>query len=202
MHLRSRTDWEVTNILEDSAEWIECMTFSPDQRYLAVGSHDNYIYIYDAQDSFSLVGKCKGHSSYITAVDFSQDGQYLRSNCGAYELLFWKIPSCDQDPSGRSNTKSTAWATQTVKFCWSSEGIYPKGTDGTHVNSVTTNADQTLLYTGDDFGLVSVFNNPCRFGSIPRSYRGHSEHVTRVVEGDKILSAGGQDKAVLQWIKN
>lgn len=35
-----------------SKEWIEVMHYSPDGNKLAVGSHDNNIYIYDVIDSF------------------------------------------------------------------------------------------------------------------------------------------------------
>jgi hypothetical protein len=33
----------------------------------------------------------KKHSKYITHLDFSDDdqGKYLKSNCGNYELIFW-----------------------------------------------------------------------------------------------------------------
>ena len=37
-------------LLQDSSEWIEVMAFSPDGAYLAVGSHDNYIYVYRTSD--------------------------------------------------------------------------------------------------------------------------------------------------------
>ena len=30
----------------------------------------------------------KGHSSYITHLDWSLDGRIIQSNCGAYELLY------------------------------------------------------------------------------------------------------------------
>lgn len=33
----------------------------------------------------------KKHSSYITHLDISEDSRYMRSTCGAYELLFWDI---------------------------------------------------------------------------------------------------------------
>jgi hypothetical protein len=102
-------------LLNDAKEWIEVMAFSPNNQYLAVGSHDNNIYIYNVGD-FSLVGSCKSHRSYIMAMDWSADSSMIRSNCGAYELLLHTIPNCAQDPNGRSNTVNTAWATQTVKF--------------------------------------------------------------------------------------
>lgn len=34
--------------LTDSLEWIEVAEYSPDGKYLAAGSHDTNIYVYDA----------------------------------------------------------------------------------------------------------------------------------------------------------
>jgi len=48
------------------------MAFSPDQTMFAVGSHDNYLYIYNTADGgFTLKGKHCKHSSYIMALDWS-----------------------------------------------------------------------------------------------------------------------------------
>ena len=38
---------EVTDIKRQPKEWIECMEYSPDGSKLAVGSHDNFIYVYN-----------------------------------------------------------------------------------------------------------------------------------------------------------
>jgi echinoderm microtubule-associated protein-like 1/2 len=191
-------------VLTDSTEWIEVMRFSPDGKYLAVGSHDNNIYIYDAQDGFSHVGTMDKHNSFIVAFDWDQNSQYIRSNCGAHELLFFTMPDCQQDPNGASNTTGVEWATKTVKFGWHVDGIFPKYADGTHVNGVCGSSDGALIATGDDYGLVNIFRDPVRNGSKPRSYRGHSEHVVRVAfnEGnDKIFSIGGYDQTLMQWRK-
>lgn len=72
----------------DSKEWIEVVTYSPDGTKLAVGSHDNNIYVYDA-NTYNLLGKCTKHNSFIVSVDWSSDSTYLRSVCGAHELLFF-----------------------------------------------------------------------------------------------------------------
>ena len=32
----------------------------------------------------------QGHASFITHIDWSADGQYIRSNSGDYELLYCK----------------------------------------------------------------------------------------------------------------
>ena len=103
------------------AEWIETMVFSPDGKYLAVGSHDNMIYLV-ATKTYKKVTKLTGHSSFITSLDWSQDSSYIRSVCGAYELLFFNCSNSAKpvrDPSGASNTMDTVWTDQTCKLGWS-----------------------------------------------------------------------------------
>jgi len=68
------------------------------------------------------------------------------------------------------------------------------------------NENETLVATGDDYGLVNLFRNPCRKGSMPRSFRAHSEHVVRVRFGCKnfenfLWSIGGYDQTLMQWKK-
>ena len=63
--------------------------------------------------------------------------------------------------------------------------------------------DKKLLATADDYGLINIFNNPCIKGK-PRTYRGHSEQVTRVLFSDQdshLFSIGGYDKTLMQWKK-
>lgn len=96
------------------------MVFSPCNTYLAVGSHDNMIYLLDTKSySEKKCVKLAGHSSFITGLDWALDSSYIRSVCGAYELLFFNIKSKKRDPSGASNTIETVWADQTCKLGWS-----------------------------------------------------------------------------------
>lgn len=92
--IRAKGDMETEcKLLTDSAEWIECMAFSPDNTMLGVGSHDNLVYIYDVDGgNFSLKCKLRGHSSFIVAFDWCQESKYIRSNCGAHEILYFTLP--------------------------------------------------------------------------------------------------------------
>jgi WD40 repeat protein len=189
---------QLDNIIHEnknSKEWIEAIQFSPDGSKLAVGSHDNNIYIYETS-GYGLIGKCSKHNSFIVSVDWSLDGQFIRSVCGAHELLFFNGNTYQQDPNGPSNTTKTVWATNSAKFGWLVDGVFPAGTDGTHINHVAFSNDRTLIATGDDYGLVNVFRNPCRKGHQPISLRGHSEHVVRVgfnSDDSRLFSIGGYD---------
>jgi len=54
------------------AEWIESMVYSPCNNFLAIGSHDNLIYVFDTKGYKEIKGSpFKGHSSFITALDWS-----------------------------------------------------------------------------------------------------------------------------------
>ena len=52
---------------------------------LAVGSHDNNIYVFKVSgNSYTHHGTLKAHQSFITNMDWSRDGKFIQSNCGAY----------------------------------------------------------------------------------------------------------------------
>ncbi|XP_032689911.1 echinoderm microtubule-associated protein-like 2 isoform X9 [Odontomachus brunneus] len=200
----------------DGSEPLQAVQFSPDGSLLALGSRDNYIYIYQVNDDatkYSRVGRCMpkrirrhgGHSSFITHLDWSVDGQYLRSNSGDYELLYWNPGVCRQIPQP-SMLRNVDWATHTCVISFETIGIWPEGADGTDVNNCTRSGDGKLLSTGDDFGKVKLFSHPaCQPKSLYHSYGGHSSHVTNVSflqDDSRLVSTGGADTSVLQWIVN
>ncbi|XP_011059283.1 PREDICTED: echinoderm microtubule-associated protein-like 2 isoform X6 [Acromyrmex echinatior] len=200
----------------DGSEPIQVVQFSPDGSLLALGSRDNYIYIYQVNEDatkYSRVGRCMpkrirrhgGHSSFITHLDWSVDGQYLRSNSGDYELLYWNPGVCRQIPQS-SMLRNVDWATHTCVISFETIGIWPEGADGTDVNNCTRSGDGKLLATGDDFGKVKLFSHPaCQPKSLYHSYGGHSSHVTNVSflqDDSRLVSTGGADTSVLQWIVN
>ena len=195
---------DLTEILCDknvSKSWCQSIAYSPDSRTLAVGSHDRNIYLINAV-TFARKAICRGHSSYITHLDFSLDSKILQSNCGGYELLFWNTHDGGQIKSANS-TKDVQWATFSCALGWPVQGIWPACSNGTDVNSVARSNSTNLLATGDDFGKVKLFHFPCiKKGSKFAEGIGHSSHVTNVVwnRNDKYLfTAGGKDRCIMQW---
>uniref|UniRef100_A0A4W5QUJ8 EMAP like 2 n=1 Tax=Hucho hucho TaxID=62062 RepID=A0A4W5QUJ8_9TELE len=183
----------------DGNEIISNVKYSPDGNFLAVGSHDNFVYIYAVTENgkkYSRVGKCTGHSSFVTHLDWSVDSQYIVTNSGDYEILFCESLFMDL-------VRNVEWATSTCVLGFSVFGVWPDGADGTDINAVCRSHDSSLLASADDFGKVHLFSNPCSQQRAPsHTYSGHSSHVTNVAflhDDSHLISTGGKDTSILQW---
>uniref|UniRef100_A0A673I244 Echinoderm microtubule-associated protein-like 1 n=1 Tax=Sinocyclocheilus rhinocerous TaxID=307959 RepID=A0A673I244_9TELE len=196
---------DLVTVHTDGNEQLSVMRFSPDGHFLAIGSHDNYVYIYAVAENgkkYSRVGKCSGHSSFITHLDWSVDSQYLVSNSGDYEILYW-IPSVCKQVVSVETTRDIEWASFTCTLGFHVFGLWPDGSDGTDINAVCSSNAKRLLVTGDDFGEVHLFSFPCSQSRAPSHiYGGHSSHVTNVNflhDDSHLISTGGKDMSVMQW---
>ncbi|XP_035388970.1 echinoderm microtubule-associated protein-like 1 isoform X3 [Electrophorus electricus] len=196
---------DLVTVHTDGNEQLSVMRYAPDGNFLAIGSHDNYIYIYAVAENgkkYNRVGKCSGHSSFITHLDWSVDSQYLVSNSGDYEILYW-IPSVCKQVVSVEATRDILWATFTCTLGFHVFGLWPDGSDGTDINAVCRSNEKILLVTGDDFGKVHLFSFPCSQSRAPSHvYGGHSSHVTNVnflFDDSHLVSTGGKDMSVMQW---
>ncbi|XP_035284889.1 echinoderm microtubule-associated protein-like 1 isoform X2 [Anguilla anguilla] len=196
---------DLVTVHTDGNEQLSVIRFAPDGSFLAIGSHDNYIYIYAVGENgrkYSRVGKCSGHSSFITHMDWSVDSQYLMSNSGDYEILYW-IPSVCKQVVSVETTRDIVWETCTCTLGFHVFGLWPEGSDGTDINAVCRSNEKRLLVTGDDFGKVHLFAYPCsQFRAPSHVYGGHSSHVTNVnflFDDSYLISTGGKDMSIMQW---
>lgn len=85
---------ELMSQYTDGQEPIQTIKASPNGQFIAIGSRDNNVYIYQKTNvayKFTRIGKCSGHSSFVLHVDWSADSEVLRSNSGDYELLYCKL---------------------------------------------------------------------------------------------------------------
>ncbi|KAM8938631.1 echinoderm microtubule-associated protein-like 3 [Pelodytes ibericus] len=226
------------SVHSDGNEQLSVVRYSPDGNYLAVGSHDNVIYIYstgqkdrsqdvnmEENDNFqeeadnpkgeegSVVydnvlrytryGKCVGHSSFITHLDWSRDGKYIMSNSGDYEILYWDIAGGCKLLRNRFESRDREWATYTCVLGYHVFGVWPEGSDGTDINSLSRSRGMTLISVADDFCKVHLFRYPCNKPKAPSHvYAGHGSHVTNVrftFDDSHLISLGGKDASIFQW---
>ncbi|XP_026793050.1 echinoderm microtubule-associated protein-like 4 isoform X1 [Pangasianodon hypophthalmus] len=197
---------EVVSDLTDGNEQLSVMRYSPDGSFLAVGSHDNFIYIYSVTEGgrrYTRFGKCTGHSSFITHLDWSKDGKYIMSNSGDYEILYWDVAGGCKLLRNRFESKDREWASYTCVLGFHVMGVWLEGSDGTDINALCRSNSETLVAVADDFCKVHLFQYPCPKPKAPsHRYDGHGSHVTNVrfTHSDShLLSLGGKDTCILQW---
>lgn len=210
----AKSKWVVYDLIErkvifsqlEGTEQIQCIQYSPDGLYLACGSRDNSIYVYNVTDEgrkYSRVGKCAGHSSHITHLDWSEDSQYLMSNSADYEVLVWQASTCKQILH-QNDIKDIKWATNTCTLSVNTIGIWNSAIDGTDINACCVAKSKQLLASVDDFGKVNLLKYPCvSFKAQKKSFAGHSSHVTNITflnNDSRLISVGGNDMAVFQWM--
>ncbi|XP_071335912.1 echinoderm microtubule-associated protein-like 4 isoform X3 [Trachinotus anak] len=202
-------DAETTDLVAihtDGNEQLSVMRFSVDGSLLAVGSHDNFIYLYTVSErgrKYSRYGKCTGHSSYITHLDWSPDNNFIMSNSGDYEILYWDVPNGCKLIRNRSECKDIDWATYTCVLGYHVFGVWPEGSDGTDINALIRSHNRKVIALADDFCKVHLFAYPCSTPKAPsHKYSAHSSHVTNVsfLHNDShLISTGGKDTSIMQW---
>jgi len=204
-------------------ERVADIKFSPNSHWIAVANADNGIDVYSvpgygrgADDKeFRQVAKLEGHSSFINHLDWSSCSTMLQTNCGAHELLYWKLHQggrlLPKQEKSSSRMRDVEWSTQSCIYGWFVRGVWPEGADGTDINACAkSNTGHQegrfkthLLVTSDDFGKVKLFRYPCVVPNADcKPYGGHSSHVTNVgfsADDRWVVSTGGEDRAVFQW---
>ncbi|XP_059000443.1 echinoderm microtubule-associated protein-like 3 isoform X4 [Mustela lutreola] len=120
---------EIVSDITDGNEQLSVVRYSPDGLYLAIGSHDNMIYIYSVSSDgakSSRFGRCVGHSSFITHLDWSKDGSFIMSNSGDYEILYWDVVGGCKLLRNRYDSRDREWATYTCVLGFHVYGAKPR----------------------------------------------------------------------------
>jgi len=199
-------DYQISHEARDSTKWLTDCKFSPSGEFLAMGSYDNKIYIYNVFSGYALNATISQHQAFITNFDFSDDSEWLQSNCAGFELNFFEVDTGMFIPAP-SRLRDTAWQTQNCTMGWAVQGIWPAHKDGTEITVCECNlfrsGDGPIIASGDNYGRVSLRRYPSTSNfSASKQYRASSSPITRMrfAAGDAFLmSISGVDKAIFQW---
>ena len=167
--------FEILKYLEGHSCDVFSVCWSPDGKYLASGSEDNTVKIWDAKS-----GKCirtlKGHSKSVYSVCWSPDGKYLASGSEEATVKIWDANSggCIRTLKGHSNS--------VISVCWSPNGKY--------------------LASGSYDKTVKIWD--ANRGVCIRTLEGHSDYVNSVSwrPDGKYLASGSSDSTVVIWDAN
>ncbi|KAJ4939978.1 hypothetical protein JOQ06_029410, partial [Pogonophryne albipinna] len=183
---------------------IQDIRFSPNSRYLAVGSTESAVDFYDLTygPQLNRINCCRDIPSFVMQMDFSADSCYVQISTGSYKRLAYEVPSGKQ-VTEQSQIDRITWATWTSVLGDEVVGIWSRNTDKADVTCACVSHSGLNIVTGDDFGMVKLLDFPCpeKFAKHKR-FMGHSAHLTNVrfTNGDRyVVSAGGDDRSLFVW---
>lgn len=207
---------EIVHEGRDSKKALSVMAFSPDGALLAIGSHDNVVYLYAALDNYKLRARQDKATGHISHVDFSTDGAYLRVNSDAFELLFINTQDGSWVPSP-ATMKDVSWQTQTCVLSWAVQGVWPSSSSGSGGDTTTADASSSDSYihatdranqssvvvSGDHVATLRFHHYPVLSKDGPHHrVLGHSHSISNVefTKNDEYLvSMGSVDRSIVQW---
>ena len=194
--------------LTEPTQWIQEMAYTFESSRLAVGCHDNVIYVYDVQNAYAFVGKIDTFTSFITQIDFgillkkeeqmNQKGVvvdlkgkrvrnvevsevWMQCCSGDDKISFFNVKTLEEEKSA-SKLKDLIFATYSQTLGFPVQGIVGKGKS--KVNSVDRNhmwRKVPVLATSDELGVIRLYNYPCiHEGAAEKTFLGHSAAVTNI----------------------
>ncbi|CAM9343527.1 unnamed protein product, partial [Hapterophycus canaliculatus] len=138
----------------------------------------------------------------VTSVDFSKDGDWIRSNCEGGQLHIWDSNK-GKHQSNITKYKDVEWNTETCTFTWATRGIFI-GTDEDNTDTAAKTIFCTdrspsglVVATGDRYSRVRLYRHPCP-GDRPPPALSHElrGHGAGGVSRARFLRGGG---CILQW---
>ncbi|UKZ75874.1 hypothetical protein TrVFT333_003570 [Trichoderma virens FT-333] len=202
--------------LEGHREEVLSLAFSADGRYLASGSSDRIIKIWDATTG-KVQQTLKGHSDEVNSVAFSPDSRYLASGSRDSTIKIWdtttgkvqqtlgghirQVNPVAFSPDGRY-LASGSWD-NTIKIWDTTTGKEQQTLKG-HSNVVTSVAfsppDGRYLASGSSDRIIKIWDTT--MGKEQQTLKGHSNVVTSVAfspPDGRYLASGSWDNAIKIW---
>ncbi|KAK2092500.1 Echinoderm microtubule-associated protein-like 6 [Saguinus oedipus] len=181
---------------KDIPSFVIQMDFSADGKYIQQENERE-----ERWENALLVLPWAGHR--LCSLELSLSVEKSPSNAetgpvstGAYKRQVHEVPLGKQVTEAMVIEKIT-WASWTSVLGDEVIGIWPRNADKADVNCACVTHAGLNIVTGDDFGLVKLFDFPCteKFAKHKR-YFGHSAHVTNIrfsYDDKYVVSTGGDD---------
>jgi len=215
---RVRSVTRCTSSMAGHTEAVLSVHFSPDGNYLASGSGDTTVRIWDLNTETPL-HTCKGHSNWVLCISFSPNGKLIASGGMDGDIRLWNpqtgksatsplkghkkfITALAWEPLHRNphcTLLASASKDGTVRIWDARNGRFVMTLAG-HTASVTCLrwGGNGFIYTGSQDRTIKVYNSSD--GRVVRVLEGHAHWVnTIVLHTDYALRTGAFDHTGTQY---
>jgi microtubule-associated protein-like 6 len=194
---------ELTHEAMDATNPVTSVKFSPDSEILAVGFHDGAIFLYAVADEYELFGRCTKHVLPVKQMDYSKDGEFIRSNSLQKDIGFFNADDAsvmDNFPSMRD----MAWSSFTCLYSWHTKSIHRTPHAGEEVTCASSPApDSTFIASATNFGYVRLHSFPCVHDDAEsHRYAAHTSDVAGMCftpDKKSFVTVGLKDRCIIQW---
>lgn len=116
--------WRCVNTLRGHSGDVLDLAWSRDDSFLASGSVDNTITIWNAQRFPDVVTVLKGHSGMVKGITWDPVGKYLASQSDDKTLKVWRTSDWQQESEVTEPFAECSGTTHVLRLSWSPDGHY------------------------------------------------------------------------------
>jgi len=116
--------WRCVHTLRGHSGDVLDLAWSPDDSFLASGSVDNTITIWNAQRFPDIVTMIKGHTGMVKGVTWDPVGKYLASQSDDKTLRVWRTSDWQQETIVTEPFAECSGTTHVLRLNWSPDGHY------------------------------------------------------------------------------
>lgn len=203
--------------LGEHSDDVEVVSVCPNGKFIATGSWDKTIKVFETDSSFSWYQSLIGHQSAVTCLDFSRDGEMILSGGKDYRIILWR-----HIEEGTGYYQDTVFGTvhtspiTDVIIGPTKRMIYSAGADGkimvydllkkkariidnkSPIRDICLSTNRRFIYCVDETTLVKQYD---AFGRVVKTFEGHEDYVNAVVYSlnNKYLVTASSDKTAIVW---